>query len=255
MSLILKSLIDIAGIVKIFNHDEGTFELGEDGLRIQSIDTNRSVMFELYIDKEDLGEDYRINPSRFGVNLIDFRKVLEKCKSENDFVSLTYERPHLIFKVRSTTRNKILKLPVIDPKDENKIISQLEQVYDELNSTAHMLVPLEKLKEVAEDAKLFSDALTMKTDGGNLIFESDGSGELYYECPIDIIGIDFIDLPETPYSLKHIEMISKFEKFLFSMEFRPHPDTGLLRIDYKLGLEHGSYLKAYISCRSPPLGE
>ena len=158
---------------------ECSVKLSTTGMELQGLDPSRSSLFKFVLGK--LGDDYEI----FGMDLIDFTKILERVKSASE-ITLGYDSKacKIVLRTKINNKKKTFRLSEID--------AEMAKIpFDVLMSKpyeAAFTMPTKDFVAILKDGEIYSNDMIIGIKDGLLSFKASSS-----------IGSALTQLEDFPY--------------------------------------------------------
>lgn len=214
---------------------EGNFRFNEKGIHFRAIDPSQILLVDYFIDRSAF-ESFSVEPAFVGINLEEFRKILDRSAPEDRVkIELTESELGITFR---NEMERSFKLPLIDVSEEE--LKLPEESYD-----AHIDISSHILKEILKDASVFSSSVVLKAKGEKLFIESKGVSGALNSSSLQSKGVKVKSKTDvvSKYSLSYLQNIAR--------EAGPETIIGMslksespMKVSYKIG---PSEIKFYLA--------
>lgn len=159
--------------------DEGTFEATLNGLQLRSMDPSQIAMVDFNLPKEGFEKFSVEEKSSFGVNLVDWGKVLARSRSgEKLTVSLEERESKCVLEFLGESKRHF-RMPLLD-------LGGTAPQLPKIAFDSHVKIKAGAFKAMLHDAGLLSSHVVLHTKEGTFFVEAHGdSGDLVIETKKD----------------------------------------------------------------------
>ncbi|MCW4020725.1 MAG: proliferating cell nuclear antigen (pcna) [Candidatus Bathyarchaeota archaeon] len=147
--------------------DEGTFNIGSDGIKLRSMDPSRVAMVDFVMQKTVFDEYVSDEDTKICLNLSELLKMLRRA-GKDEAVELLLDEKTGQFVI--TVRGKYVRtfrLPTLEASEEEVPTPKIE-------FNAKVTLTTDGLRQSLEDVALVSDHVRMETDGEKMTMTAKG---------------------------------------------------------------------------------
>jgi proliferating cell nuclear antigen len=147
--------------------DEGTFEAGQDGIKLRAMDPSHVAMIDLSLPSSFFEEYVCDKPAKISVNFGEMLKLLRRV-SGDESLEMNYEEDTAKLTLRLRGRySRTFRMSTIQPSAE-------EVPTPKITFNAKIKMSAETLKNAVDDASAVSDHLRLESNAERLTINSSG---------------------------------------------------------------------------------
>ncbi len=220
--------------------DEGTFEANDKGLHLRSMDPSQIAMVDFALPK-DAFEKYSVEEkSSFGVNLVDWGKVLARARpGEKLTVSLEERESKCVLEFTGDSRRHF-RMPLLD-------LGGTSPVVPKISFESHVKIKAGSFKAMLHDAGLLSSHVILQLKDGQFLVEAHGdSGDLVAETKKDSPSISELNAHSAAramFPFEYLDDISRAASDDSPIEISLRNDAPV-RVAYSVGKAELAYFLA-----------
>lgn len=159
--------------------DEGSFEISPEGVRLRTMDPSQIAMVDFHLPKDAFSKIEVADAAAFGVNLVDFSKILARARSDEKLtLSLDEKENKFVLEFMGKSKRHF-RMPLID-------LNAATPREPKIPFDAAIKIRGGNFKEMLKDAGLISSHVIIQAQDSEFVVEAHGdSGDLKIETKKD----------------------------------------------------------------------